>query len=1103
MIRKKLSITLVCCFVAVIVGWSVRESRANAQQPSMKIDFGREIQPIFQSSCFPCHAGEKPKAELRLDNQSLAMKGGISGALILPGNSKDSRLMQRILGANGEKRMPLGRAALKPEQIELLRRWIDEGVAWPDSDEAKIQQHWAFVPPVRPVVPVVKNKAWVRNPIDSFVLARLEKEGLTPSAEADQVTLLRRLSLDLIGLPPTIEEVDAFLKDASPTAYQKQVERLLASPHYGERWGRHWLDVARYADSDGYEKDKLRNVWFYRDWVINSLNHDKPYDQFVIEQIAGDLLPDATQDQIVATGFLRNSMINEEGGVDPEQFRMEAMFDRMDAIGKGILGVTIQCAQCHNHKFDPLKQEEYYRLFAFLNNSHEANIAAYTPAEQMKRATIFSRTREIEAKLQEVKPDWLERMTVWEAQVKRDQPEWTIVRPTVDDISNGGQKYIPLKDGSFLAQGYAPTKHRVKMTVRTEVQNITAFRLELLNDPNLPLGGPGRSPKGTGALTEFEVDAAPASDEKKISRIKIAKATADLTQPEKELEPIFDDKSKRRRVTGPIEFAIDGKDETAWGIDAGPGLRNLPRKAVFVAEEPIRHEGGTILTFYLKQNHGGWNSDDNQSNNLGRLRLSITTATKAVADPLPAGVREILSIPREQRTRAQVDTLFSYWRTTIPEWTSDNQQIAELWKQHPEGSSQLVLDERTERRETHLLKRGDFLKPDQTVTPGVPSFLNPLPSSVNGAPANRLSFAKWLVDRRAPTTARSQVNRIWQGYFGTGIVATSEDLGRQSETPSHPELLDWLAVEFMEPLMQRDGATGRLSTGESHGGDTATRRMGDTANEKHGIESRTQNPEPGTRNSLPWSLKHIHRLIVNSATYRQASKVTPAGYAKDPYNRLLARGPRFRVEGEIVRDIALVASGLLNEKTGGPSVFPPSPEFLYLPPTSYGPKIWNEAKGDERYRRALYTFRYRSVPYPMLQTFDAPNGDLACVRRAHSNTPLQALTTLNEPLFMEAARALALKTINEGGPTDAQRLNYAFRRVLSRRPTPRESAELLGLLNRQKQRFVAGELNPWNLATNDPDKALLLPKGATMDQLAAWTALSRVLLNLDEAITKE
>ena len=909
--------------------------------------------------------------------------------------------------------------------------------------------HWAFVAPVRPTVPRPRQAGWVNNAIDSFVLAKLESEGLSPSEEAGKETLLRRLSLDLIGLPPTTAEVDAFLADRSPRAWENQVERLLASPHYGERWGRLWLDAARYADSDGYEKDKMREAWFYRDWVIDSLNKDKPYDRFIIEQIAGDLLPNPTQEELVATGFLRNSMINEEGGIDPEQFRMEAMFDRMDAIGKSVLGLTINCAQCHTHKYDPIKHEEYYRMMAFLNNSHEANIPVYSPTEEMKRSEILTRTREIEAKMREQTPEWLEKMRAWEELRRNNQPEWTVIRPVVDDISTGGQKYLAAKDGSFLAQGYAPTKHRVKMTVETTQQEIRAFRLELLNDPNLPLNGPGRSVKGLGALTEFEVEAAPRSNPKQTKTVKIVRATADFSQPERELESLFDDRSKRRRVTGPIEFAIDGKEETAWGIDAGPGQRNVPRQAVFVAEQPISNQEGTILTIYLKQNHGGWNSDDNQNNNLGRVRLAVTSAVDAVADPLPPAVREIFSIAAERRTARQVERVFSAWRLTVPGFRTENDEIAALWRGHPEGSSQLVYAERVERRETFQLRRGDFLRPERQVEPGVPAFLHPLPE---GQPVDRLAFARWLVDRRSPTTARSIVNRVWQTYFGTGIVATSEDFGKQSEPPSHDQLLDWLAVELME---------------------------------------------------RGWSLKHLHRLIVTSATYRQSSAVTPELLQRDPFNRLLARGPRLRVDGEIVRDISLAASGLLNGKVGGPSVFPPSPDFLYLPPASYGPKNWYEEKGENRYRRALYTFRYRSVPYPMLQNFDTPNGDIACVRRSRSNTPLQALTSLNEPLFMEASRALAWRTVREGGATPQQRLRYAFRRVLGRAPVATETSELLGLFNRQRERFLRGEANPWNLATNNPEAASVLPDGVRMEEIAAWTAVSRVLLNLDETITKE
>ncbi len=1024
---------------------------------SEKVEFQKDIQPIFEKNCFSCHGTTTQMNGLRLDSKEAAFAGGKSGKVIMPGDASKSTLYQRVAGIGELARMPFGGKPLEAAQIALIRTWIDQGAEWPDGyavKPAETKKHWAFIPPQRPPLPQVMHKSWPKNPVDVFILARLEKEGLQPSAQADRVTLLRRLSLDLIGLPPTPTEVDAFVADTSKDAYEKQVDRLLRSPHYGERWGRIWLDAARYADSDGFEKDKGRKVWFYRDWVINALNQDLPYNRFIIEQIGGDLLPNATQDQIVATGYLRNSMINEEGGIDPEQFRMEAMFDRMDAIGKGILGITIQCAQCHNHKFDPLLQEEYYRTFAFLNSSYEGSIAVYTPQEQMKRAEIFRKIREIEAGLQHSQPDWQERMARWEEQAAQNQPEWTVVRPVVEDISTGGQKYLPQPDGSLLAQGYAPTKHRVKMTVKTDAQDITAFRLELLNDPNLPLGGPGRSVKGTGTLTEFEAEAAPVGAPDKVTKVKFARATADINLPETPLEPMFDDKSGKRRVTGPVEFAIDGKDETAWGIDAGPGLRNQPRKAVFTTETPLSNPGGTLLNFYLTQNHGGWNSDDNQNNNLGRIRLSLTTTPGATADTLPKGVRDILSIPRDQRSPAQVAAVFSYWRTLVPEWKGANEKIAELWRQHPEGSSQLVLQARDTPRETHILMRGDFLKPTKLVTPGVPAFLHPLPQDDtwrDGQPT-RLTFAEWLVDRRSPTTARSVVNRVWQAYFGTGIVASAENFGTQCEPPSHPELLDWLAVEFMD----------------------------------HG-----------------WSLKNIHRLIVTSATYRQGSRVAPELYENDPYNRLLARGPRYRVDAEIVRDIALAASGLLNPKVGGPSVNPPAPEFLFVPPASYGPKPWKESAGEDRYRRALYTFRYRSVPYPMLQIFDAPNGDMSCVRRVRSNTPLQALTTLNEPLFLETARALAAHALVEGGKTDRQRLSYAFRRCLAREPTSVEVVELLGFLNKETQRFGDGKLNAWDLLGGNPALAPLLPAGTTPARVAGWTALSRVLLNLDETMSKE
>ena len=1020
-------------------------------QQTERVDFAQDIYPIFEQSCHSCHGSEQQLGQLRLDSREAVLRGGQSGPVIQPGKADESLLYQRVLGLNNLTRMPMG-GQLADGKIDRIRTWIEEGSEWPQEVglvDTEARPHWAYLAPERRPLPKIGMKDWPSNPIDYFILARLEREGLAPSLEARKVTLLRRLSLDLIGLPPSLEEVESYLADSSPNAYQKQVERLLASPHYGERWARHWLDAARYADSDGFEKDKPRRVWFYRDWVINALNQDLPYDDFIIQQLAGDLLPGTVQDQVVATGFLRNSMINEEGGIDPEQFRMEALFDRMDAIGKGILGITIQCAQCHDHKYDPITQEEYYSLFAFLNNSHEANVAVYTPAEEMKRSEIFGRIREIEERLQHTTPGWEEDMVSWEEDVGSDQTNWTILRPTAIDITTGGQKYLPQDDGSFLAQGFAPTKHRVKMTVDTQAQNITAFRLELLNDPNLPLGGPGRSLKGTAALTEFNIEATPLDSPEDAEEITISGATADLPLSKTDLELISREKSNQLRVTGPVGFAIDGNEKTAWGIDAGPGRRNLPRKAVFTVETPISHPQGTLLTFHLSQKHGGANSDDKQNHNLGRFRLSLTTAPGATADPLPTRVRKILSVPRSERTPLQEQAVFSYWRTTVPKWKRANQEIEYQWRQHPEGSSQLVLEERTKNRETNFLNRGDFLSPGRTVSSGVPDFLHPFPKD---NPPNRLGFARWLVDRESPTTARSLVNRVWQAYFGIGLVASSENLGRQSEAPSHPELLDWLSVEFMD---------------------------------------------------RGWSLKQVHRLIVSSATYRQSSIQSPELQERDPYNRMVARGPRFRVEAEIVRDIMLSASGLLNPRIGGASVYPPAPAFLFVPPASFGPKIWKVEEGENRYRRSLYTFRFRSVPYPVLQAFDAPNGDFSCVRRSRSNTPLQALTTLNEPVFLETAQALALKTLREGGTSDSDRLTYAFRRCLTRSPKAAEREELLKLLTKQQGRLAQGWVNPWKIAGFDPEAGSRLPEDTTPVQLAAWTTVARVLLNLDETITKE
>ncbi len=1033
-------------FFAPIASTSVR-----ADESAAKVDFTRDVRPILAENCFHCHGPDEAErqADLRLD--VARGEGDIRGAqdVISVGNLDESEFIARITSEDPDVRMPPADSgkSLTTDQIETLRKWVAAGAAY--------KQHWAFVAPQRPDVPNVKNAAWVRNPIDAFVLARLEREGLEPSPPAGANTLLRRVSLDLIGLPPTLDEIAAIEAGDGDQPYEQQIDRLLSSPHFGERWGRLWLDAARYADSDGFEKDKPRFVWMYRDWVIAALNNDLPYDQFIIQQIAGDLLPDSTQDQMVATGFLRNSMINEEGGIDPEQFRMEAMFDRMDAIGKGILGLTIQCAQCHTHKYDPIEHTDYYRMFAFLNNCHEAQISAYTTDERDQWQATGSLIRRIEAGLRAANSDWPERLAAWEESVRNDQPEWTIIRPR--DDASGGQKHYVLDDSSVLAAGYAPTMDTAEFSVEVKTPKIAALRLELLNDPSLPHGGPGRSIYGTCALTEFQVDWHALDQSGQHGSLKFARATADVAPPRQELEKLFDDRSGKQRVLGPVEYAHDGDELTAWTVEIGPGRSNVPRKAVFVLEKPLEVPGGVRLTLKLAQKHGGWNSDDNQNNNLGRFRFSVTAAENPSADPLPSDVRAILQVPAAERTTAQAERLFSYWRTTVPDWHEENRRIEALWQSHPRGTTQLVLAERDKLRPTHRLERGNFLAPGEEVAPGVPALLHSLADvDERTPPATRLDFARWLADRRSPTTARAIVNRVWQAYFGTGLVATAEDLGTQGEPPTHSELLDWLAVELMD----------------------------------HN-----------------WSLKHVHRLIVTSSTYRQSSAVTPDLLARDPANRLLARGPRFRVDAEIVRDIALAASGLLNGKIGGPSVHPPAPEFLFQPPASYGPKTWNVDTGPDRYRRGLYTFRFRSVPYPALQTFDAPNGEFACARRARSNTPLQALTTLNEPLFLECARALGAKIMADGGTTDPQRLAYAVRSCLSRAPEGEEMTVLQAFVERQKERFDNHGIDPWTLITDDEkskkELAAKLPTGATPAELAVWTALARVVMNLDETITKE
>jgi hypothetical protein len=989
------------------------------------VDFVRDVQPILAQNCYNCHGAHKHESQLRWDNKEIALQGGEHGPDIIPGQSAQSRMIQLVSGAVPDLIMPQKGDPLTAQQIGILRAWIDQGATWPASASVKAidpRHHRAFKAPIRPPIPSVKNKRWPRNPIDYFVLARLEQEKLRPSPEADRSTLLRRLSLDLTGLPPTIQEMENFLADRSPDAYENQVERLLASPHYGECWARHWLDVARYADSNGYEKDLPRSIWPYRDWVIDAYNGNLPFDQFAIDQLAGDLLPEATQADKVATGFLRNSMLNEEGGIDPEQFRNEAVIERMDVLGKAFLGLTVNCCQCHDHKYDPISQKEYYRLFAFLNNDDEPLMEVPDQASQAKREAIARKIGDIQDQLMAQYADVPQKMEVWEQEMKAMEGTWTVLEPTAY-YASVGTKFTKLDDHSLLATGSNPGVSEYTVTAKTRLKGITGFRLEALADANLPFYGPGRAGNGNFVLSEFTVEASADAPNAATNQVPLQNATADFSQPD-----------------FPVAAAIDGviTNKTGWAVEDLPGRRNRSRQAVFETKDALGFDGGTVLKFTLNHSYG-------EEHALGRFRLSVTTAPRPLrADPLSRHARAILAVPLQQRTLAQRRELFDFYRMTDSRFAEAGKRIDDEQRQWPSAPTTLVLAARDQPRPTHVFIRGDWQKPGALVAPGVPAILPPLPKD---APLNRLTLARWLVDKRHPTVARVMVNRIWQEYFGRGLVATSEDFGTQGDPPTHPELLDWLACEFMDS---------------------------------------------------GWDVKHMQRLIAESAAYRQSSVVNPPLLERDPYNQLLARGPRVRVDAEILRDIALSASGLLNGQIGGPPVFPPIPDGVLT--LGYGSPMTWETKAGDRYRRALYTFVKRSVPYPSLQVFDAPTGESPCPRRVRSDTPLQALTTLNDPVFVEAAQALALRVWEHGGKDDRARLQFAFELCTGRQPRPNEMAVLSSLLQEEKQFFENRTARAVQVAAQDVKNP---PQDVNLEKVAAWTMVTRVLLNLDETITKE
>ncbi len=831
--------------------------------PPAAVDFRKQIEPLFKQRCYACHAGTKQLGGLRLDSREAALAGGYSGAVIKPGNAAASRLIALIDGTAKEKAMPMAGPRLTAEQVALVRDWIGQGAQWPAS-AATVSAvkpkatHWAFIAPVRPPVPPARDRRWARNPIDSFVLSKLEAEGIAPSPEVERSTLIRRASLDLTGLPPSPEEVASFVKDPRPDAYEHVVDRLLRSEHYGEKWARHWLDLARYADSDGFEKDNLRpDAWKWRDWVIRAINNGMPFDRFTIEQMAGDLLPNATLAQKLATGFHRNTLTNREGGVNREEFRVEQVIDRASTVGTVWLGLTVGCARCHDHKYDPISQREFYQLTAFFNSAGEANIEAPLPGEL---AAYLQRQPDCEA-----------------------------------------------KRGALLAE-----------------YNAAGLQPDWERKMLLAAGHPG-------------------------------------------VDTLYD-----------VSWDIFG-----LYVDGGQEQMRIP------AAQRSAKWNAKITDFFI--------------GNYSRV------ATKQELEKLK--FKEL------------------------------NEKLRQLKAGCQDLSEAQTLAERPEPRKSHILVRGDFRQPGIEVQPAGLAVLNPMPADPR---ASRLTLAKWLVSRDNPLTARVTVNRAWQEFFGRGLVATSEDFGVRAEPPTHPELLDWLAAEFMQ------------------GG---------------------------------WEMKKVHRLIVTSATYRQSSKARPELTARDPGNSLLARQSRLRLSAELIRDATLSAAGLLNVEIGGPSARPAMPAGVLDLAYGSGSK-WKESTGAERYRRGLYTLFLRTSPHPQMTNFDAPDSMVACSRRERSTTPLQALNLLNDSSFFEAAQLLAVRILRSESRSVEDRLRFAFRVSLAREP---RAEELDRLVRFHRQQVEILEKDPSLVESIFPARDL---DGIAPTEAAPWVGIGRLLLNLDEFITR-
>ncbi len=1048
-IRLSLLLLVVAAMLSFLPASRGFESAGQSGEGRPRVDFRREIEPIINASCQQCHGSKKAAGQLRLDQKAVAFKGGISGAVIVPGRGRESLLIRRILGEGGQARMPMGGQSLDAAQIELLTRWIDEGANWPEDGAQVVQvsepaRHWAYLPPVQAALPTVRSASLVKNPIDNFVLARLEREGLSFSRPASKEALLRRVYLDLIGLPPTIAEMDEFLHDQSPDAYEKLVDRLLASRHYGERWARPWLDLARYADSHGYESDGLRVMWKYRDWVIDALNRDLPFSQFTIEQIAGDMLPEATTSQLIATGFHRNTLLNREGGTDGDEQRYEVIVDRVNTTSTVWLGSTLGCAQCHNHKYDPFSQKDYYRMFAFFENAeyrigtepfqrfvYEPDLELPSPEQEEKRKQLKTEQAGLEKILKTSTPQLEKSQVEWEAEMLAEPKRWVVLDPR-EFQATGGTTLTRLADRSLLASGATPEleEYVIRATIQPkDLKKITALRIEALTDQSLPRGGPGRDLYGNYILTTVVANA----DGKPLTF-----ADADWDNGVNKID--------KKNFFNPYEAGQVTDRPRGWLINAMADEVRLDRQMVMVLDAPLSVTKPVEIEVRLLFKAGGLNEA------MGRVRLSVANLEQPMRlVEIPAAQKLVLAkSARSEKERTELAELF---RKVTPLLKRERDRLKKV-EEELDGLGivkAMIMRERAgwDRPSTWLRERGNFASQAEKVYAGTPGSLHAFPDS---APANRLGLARWLVDERNPLVARVAVNRAWEQFFGRGIVETSEDFGTQAAVPSHPELLDWLAVEFI----------------------------------KRG-----------------WSMKTLHRMIVTSATYRQDSAVTPVLQERDPANRLLTRGARFRVEAEMIRDLSLTASGLLSRKLGGPSVMPPQPEGIWRNP--YSRERWQTAKGDDRYRRGIYTFLRRTSPYPAMMTFDATSREFCTVRRVRTNTPLQSLALLNDEAMMEMARALARRVylevdgpvgVADGAGLVRERLAHGFRLCLSRRPGEAELTRLEALYRQQLANYQ-----------RDPAAAGRLLAGEQRElpaaELAALTMVANVILNLDEMVTKQ